>query len=69
MTMQAEATATFGPFWGGHEPLPSVVSQHDGLSAQHLGRGVAPGGYDTCYPGCPDCTMDGPETPARMKED
>ncbi len=40
---------------GGHEPLPSVVSQYDGLSAQHLRRGRAPGGYDTCNPGCPGC--------------
>lgn len=61
MTMQAEApegaldSPSGASRWGGHEPLPSVVSQYDGLSAQHLGRGVAPGGYDTCYPGCPDC--------------
>jgi len=36
-----------------HDVLPSIEFGYPpGLS---LGYGMAPGGYNTCYPGCPAC--------------
>ena len=44
-----------------HDVLPSVA--HHYPPDLPLGRGMAPGGYDTCYPGCPACAVETPPPP------